>query len=138
MVATRILGWVMYRGYVIVPAVAALIWAILRRNPYVIAGYAAFLPWTLAHLVAARDLVGALPSYYAFPYMLASFWPLIGFMLLRRAGGRARLAPRTGRRICPVDGCVVRAVAVRAQSDADGPAGGLPVAAVACSPEGDR
>jgi hypothetical protein len=66
------------------PAFAALIWAIARRNPQVILGYAAFVPWGLLHLAAARDMQGALPSYYAFPYMFASFWPLVGLFIDRQ------------------------------------------------------
>jgi hypothetical protein len=88
--ATRFFGWVMYRGYVIFPAVGALAWAILRRNPQIILGYAAFAPWGLLHLAAARDIQGTLPSYYAFPYMFASFWPLIGLLIERRRSGEER------------------------------------------------
>ena len=67
-----------------VPAACALVWAIVRRNPDIILGYAAFVPWGILHLVAAKDIVAALPSYYAFPYMFASFWPLIGLWIRRR------------------------------------------------------
>jgi hypothetical protein len=84
----RLLGWMAFRGYVMLPLFAALSWAIARRNPQVILGYVAFVPWGLLHLAAARDMQGALPSYYAFPYMFASFWPLIGlFMDRQRAWG---------------------------------------------------
>jgi hypothetical protein len=88
--ATRFLGWVMYRGYVVFPAVCALAWAIVRRNPQIILGYAAFAPWGLLHLVAARDMMGTLPSYYAFPFMFGSFWPLIGLLIQRRRSGEER------------------------------------------------
>jgi hypothetical protein len=80
----RFLGWMAFRGYVMLPALAALIWAIARRNPQVILGYAAFVPWGILHLAAARDIQGVLPSYYAFPYMFASFWPLAGLLIQRQ------------------------------------------------------
>jgi hypothetical protein len=99
-IATRFLGWVAYRKYVVMPAICALVWAIVRRNPYIILGYVAFVPWGILHLVAAIDMVGVLPSYYAFPYMFASFWPLIGLLIQRQhrgeGEGRSILEPVTG------------------------------------------
>jgi hypothetical protein len=83
-IGERLLGWVVFRSYVVLPALIALIWAIARRKPQVILGYAAFVPWGLLHLIAARDIQGALPSYYAFPYMFASFWPLVGLLVQQR------------------------------------------------------
>jgi hypothetical protein len=83
-IGERLLGWVVFRSYVVLPALIALIWAIARRKPQVILGYAAFVPWGLLHLIAARDMQGALPSYYAFPYMFASFWPLVGLLVQQR------------------------------------------------------
>jgi len=87
---TRFLGWVRYRTYVVGPAVCALVWSIVRRNPYIVLGYVGFVPWGLLHLMAAREMVGTLPSYYAFPYMFASFWPLIAVLIQRRHGGEDR------------------------------------------------
>src|SRR5207248_10128102 len=80
----RLLGWMAFRGYVMFPALLALIWAIARRNPQVILGYAAFIPWGLLHLAAAGEIQGSLPAYYAFPYMFASFWPLAGMLIARQ------------------------------------------------------
>jgi hypothetical protein len=88
--ATRFLGWVQYRGYVVLPALCALAWAILRRNPLILLGYAAFVPWGLLHLAAARDMLATLPSYYAYPFMFASFWPLIGLLIDERRSGDKR------------------------------------------------
>lgn len=72
----RILTYGLYRTYVVLPAMIALGWAVLSRNPYIVAGYVAVLPWTLLHLAAAAPLAATLSSYYAFPFMIASFWPL--------------------------------------------------------------
>jgi hypothetical protein len=80
----RFLGWMAYRRYVVIPAICALIWAIVRRNAYIVLGYVAFVPWGILHLIAARELVGTLPSYYAFPYMFASIWPLITILIQQR------------------------------------------------------
>ena len=92
-VAVRLLGWLAYRRYVVFPAAAAIIWALVRRKPQIVLGYAAFLPWALLHLVAARGLLGTLPSYYAFPYVFAGLWPLVGFLVeRRRPGGAGSLA----------------------------------------------
>jgi len=88
--AGRLLGWVVYRSYVVLPAVCALVWAIARRNPYIILGYVACVPWGLLHLAAAREMLGTLPSYYAFPYMFASLWPLIGLLVQQRHNGEER------------------------------------------------
>src|SRR5262249_8348601 len=42
-IATRFLGWVAYRRYIVLPALCALGWALVRRNPYIILGYVAFV-----------------------------------------------------------------------------------------------
>src|SRR5262249_24224305 len=80
-VVIRGASYVVYRTYVVLPAVIALGWAVLARNPYIIAGYVAMIPWTLLHLVAASSLAYTLSSYYAFPFMIASFWPLAGALM---------------------------------------------------------
>ncbi len=85
-VAIRLVGWIGFRTYVVLPAAIAVVWAVRARNPYILAGYIAFIPWTLLHLLAAAELPGTLSSYYAFPYFIASFWPLLGVL-----AGRERL-----------------------------------------------
>ena len=85
--AFRLSGWIVYRSYVFLPALLACVWAIRRRDPTIALGYAAFVPWGILHLVAAREAVGSLPSYYAFPFMIASFWPLAGILHRRRRFG---------------------------------------------------
>jgi hypothetical protein len=47
-------------------------------------GYATFLPWGALHLLADSDIAGTLSGYYAYPFMIASFWPLLGVLLDRR------------------------------------------------------
>jgi hypothetical protein len=85
LVATRLVGWTLYRSYAILPAAVAIAWAVLRRNPLIAAGYLATLPWLAVHLVAISDLASTLSSYYAFPLLIASFWPLLGVLGGKRA-----------------------------------------------------
>jgi hypothetical protein len=83
-VATRLVGLLAFRSYLVLPAAVATIWALRARNPYILVGYAAFVPWFLLQIVARSDIAGTLSGYYAFPFMIASFWPLIGAMYRRR------------------------------------------------------
>ncbi|MGE0667812.1 MAG: hypothetical protein AB7O49_14755 [Sphingomonadales bacterium] len=89
LVAERLLGWLMLRGYAILPILVALGWAILRRRPLVLVGYASTLPWLALHLTALAVLPGTLSSYYAFPLVIASFWPLLGALPEGRRAGPA-------------------------------------------------
>jgi hypothetical protein len=74
----------------VLPALIAGIWALRARNPYIVLGYAAFLPWAVLHLLADSDIAGTLSAYYAYPFMIASFWPLIGVLVDERVrGGQA-------------------------------------------------
>jgi hypothetical protein len=82
-VAMRLLGCVVYRAYLVLPAAVAVLWAVRARNPYILIGYAAFVPWGALQLVAHSEIAGTLSGYYAFPFMIAAFWPLIGVMLHR-------------------------------------------------------
>jgi hypothetical protein len=85
----RVLTYVVYRTYVVLPAAIALGWAVLARNPYILAGYVAVIPWTLLHLAAAAPLAATLSSYYAFPFMIASFWPLAAGLIGPRPASAA-------------------------------------------------
>jgi hypothetical protein len=122
-------GWMAYRGYVVLPAICALAWAMARRNPYIILGYAAFVPWALLHLVAARNMLGTLPSYYAFPFMLA----LAACRPLNPAPSicRSSVDLGTDRWISASDCGFIRDIAVSTQSDAHQSARELFVAAFA-------
>jgi hypothetical protein len=83
----RMLGYVQYRTYIVLPALIAVFWAVRARNPYIVLGYAAFLPWAVLHLLADSDIAGTLSAYYAYPFMIASFWPLIGVLVDQRLRG---------------------------------------------------
>ena len=83
-VTERFLGWFLYRAYIVLPAIIAVVWALRARNPYLVLGYVAFLPWAILHVLAQSDIAGTLSGYYAYPFMIASFWPLVGVLLDRR------------------------------------------------------
>jgi hypothetical protein len=90
-VSERLLGWVLYRTYIVLPGLIALLWAVHARNPYVVLGYVAFLPWAIVHLAAQSDIAGTLSGYYAYPFMIASFWPLAGVAVEQRTHERQGL-----------------------------------------------
>ena len=86
-IAERLLGYVFYRTYLVLPAAIAVFWAARTRNPYILVGYVAFLPYLLVHLTARSDIAATLSAYYAYPLMIAAFWPLLGVWLDRRRRG---------------------------------------------------
>ncbi len=89
LIADRIGFFLVGRPYILYPALGACIWALRARNPYVVLGFAAGIPWALLHLLAKGPLAGVLVSYYAFPFLIALAWPLIGVMRQRQRTGNA-------------------------------------------------
>lgn len=89
MIAERMTGWAVFRTYAVLPAAVAVVWAILAEKPYLFAGYASVLPWLALQLAAVAVLPATLSSYYAFPLMIASFWPLLGALGDRREATRS-------------------------------------------------
>ncbi|HTT78648.1 MAG TPA: hypothetical protein VMF86_03120 [Stellaceae bacterium] len=87
-VATRLIGCLVFRAYLVLPALVATIWAVRTRNPYLLIGYAAFIPWGALQIIAHSDIAGTLSGYYAFPFMIASFWPLFAVVYRARAAAR--------------------------------------------------
>lgn len=89
LIVERLAGWTLYRTYAIAPMIVCLLLAL--RRPAVAFGYIACLPWLAIHLVAVAALPGTLSGYYAFPLIVAMFWPLIaekgnaGFSLMLAA-----------------------------------------------------
>src|SRR5207244_1069513 len=62
-VPLRLMFYATYRAYLVLPAIIAAIWAARTRNPYIVAGYLAFVPWGLLQLVANTDIAGTLSGY---------------------------------------------------------------------------
>jgi hypothetical protein len=94
LVATRFFGYFIYRSYIMLPMLCAIVWAIVARNPYIVVGYIAFLPWFLLQMLAVNDAIGTIPYHYAYPFIVAMFWPLIAMLLAARRGNRP-LNPRS-------------------------------------------
>lgn len=80
----RLLGYLQFRTYIVLPGLVALFWAVRTGNPYLVLGYVAFLPWAALHLMAESDIAGTLSGYYAYPFLIASFWPLLAVLAERR------------------------------------------------------
>ena len=78
LIGQRLLSFVVSRPYIVYPALGASVWALRARNPFIVLGFAANIPWTMVHLLAAKPLAGAMVSYYAFPFLIALGWPLLG------------------------------------------------------------
>jgi hypothetical protein len=89
LIVQRILFFLVGRPYVLFPALGACIWAVRARNPYIVLAFAAAIPWLLLHLLAKSPLAGTLVSYYAFPFLIALAWPLLGVMRQRQRTGTA-------------------------------------------------
>jgi hypothetical protein len=87
LVAIRFFGYFTYRAYIALPALCAIGWAVLARNPYILVGYVAFIPWTMLQMLAVNDAIGTIPYHYGYPYIVASFWPLVGIILWSRRTG---------------------------------------------------
>jgi len=88
LVLIRFFGYFVFRTYIVLPALCAIGWAIAAKNPYIVVGYVAFIPWTLLQLLSVNDAIGTIPYHYGYPYLVASFWPLVGVLLASRRTGR--------------------------------------------------
>jgi hypothetical protein len=106
LVLTRFFGYFTYRAYIMLPALCAIAWAAITRNPYIIVGYLAFAPWFVLQLLSVNDAIGTIPYHYAYPFILASFWPLIGVWV----------SNRRGRRLTNIRGTIVGFAAILAAS----------------------
>jgi hypothetical protein len=78
----RAFGWMMMHSAVFLPAAAILVWAERAREPFIIAGYIACIPWALLHLIAVSDHAGWMVAYYAYPFLVAMAWPLLAGVTL--------------------------------------------------------
>ena len=54
-----------------------LVWAAVLRRPAMLLGLVSVLPWVLYHITLPLPVRGNLAAYYAFPLMLAFYWPFI-------------------------------------------------------------
>jgi hypothetical protein len=77
----RLCGWFWLHPAIILPAVVALTWSIRTRDPYIVAGYVACIPWAVLHFLAASDLAGLMVGYYAYPFLVAMAWPWLAVVI---------------------------------------------------------
>jgi hypothetical protein len=80
----RLVAWMKLHQAILIPAIATTFWVLRGRDPWVLLGYAACMPWLLLHLLASAELAGKMVGYYAFPFLIAMAWPWIEVLLRSR------------------------------------------------------
>jgi hypothetical protein len=93
LLASRLLGWPMAHGYIFIPAIAVLIWAVRTRDAFLLVGYVACVPWTLLHLLAVGPVAGWMVAYYGYPFLIAMAWPFVAGVAGRRTGPASPAPP---------------------------------------------
>jgi hypothetical protein len=73
----RVENLVLNRHWILGPGIVALLWAAAARNPYIVSGWFAFVPWLLISVLAKIDIAGNLDLHYAYPFVIAGAWPLL-------------------------------------------------------------
>jgi hypothetical protein len=80
--ATRLQGWAeVHTSSIALPAVGVVVWAFLTRDPVVVLGYVACIPWAVLQLFSVSDFSGVMLGYYAYPFLVAIAWPLIAGLI---------------------------------------------------------
>jgi hypothetical protein len=74
---TRLLHLLTHRPELFAMWLAPVLWGAIRRDFAVFAGAAAVLPWFLLNISAVRGPPSELFGYYAFPFLIVFFWPLV-------------------------------------------------------------
>ncbi|HTQ71622.1 MAG TPA: hypothetical protein VMH92_09045, partial [Acidocella sp.] len=74
MLAARLAFYVLYRLYLVLPAVVALVLAERWKMPGMVAGFVSCLPWVGLNWLAASPYAGTLSDYYSFPLIFGLFW----------------------------------------------------------------
>jgi hypothetical protein len=77
----RLHFFVRHRLYILGPLILLLGLSVFRRSFLLSIGVVAVLPWLSLNLTAIAALPGSLTSHYAFPLIMALFWPLIAHRL---------------------------------------------------------
>jgi hypothetical protein len=82
LVATRLQGWAeMHTSSIALPALGVMAWAFLKRDPVVLFGYIACIPWAVLQLLSVREFSGMMLGYYAYPFIIAIAWPLVAGLI---------------------------------------------------------
>ncbi len=78
--AGRLTLYLNERSWIWISWLVAGAWAVVARNPYIVLGYAAFIPWILLSFIAKSSAAGNLSMHYGYPFLLAGAWPFIAIM----------------------------------------------------------
>nr|WP_295740160.1 hypothetical protein [uncultured Acidocella sp.] len=97
-IATRLTFWLIYRLYLVLPIVAAVILAERWRAPSIVAGFISCLPWLALNLLASSPFAGTLCNYYPFPLVFGMAWPLLGHGFALRFQARNVTTPVQAKR----------------------------------------
>lgn len=86
----RLYAFWMDRAYVHVLLLGAVVHACWRRSWVPLAAAASCIPWTVLHLMAVKEAPAMFWTYYAFPWIAAYLWPILGerFIHEQTAPGR--------------------------------------------------
>jgi hypothetical protein len=88
-VATRLQGWAMvHTSSIVLPGLGVVGWAFWKRDPTVLLGYVACIPWALLQLFSVREFSGVMLGYYAYPFVIAIAWPLLAGQIRQQSSGR--------------------------------------------------
>lgn len=99
MISERLTNLIYLRPWIWAPGLIALVWALAARNPYLVVGWLAFVPWLLLSFFAPLELAGNFSLHYGFPFIIAGAWPLLA---VGREFMEARQVRPAGRRLLPV------------------------------------
>ncbi len=65
------------RTYLWLPPAVAIAWAAWQREPLILVGVAAAIPWALLHVTAVSGGAATLDLYYSFPVLLGLGWAFV-------------------------------------------------------------
>ena len=81
-IATRLQGWAdAHTSSIALPGLGVVAWAFWKRDPVVLFGYIACIPWAILQLLSVREFSGVMLGYYAYPFIIAIAWPLIAGLI---------------------------------------------------------
>jgi hypothetical protein len=69
------------------PWFVIFIWGLWRKSRVALVGLVACIPWTLMALTAFADGASIFDTYHGFPTIVATIWPLFGFVRQARVTG---------------------------------------------------
>jgi hypothetical protein len=132
----RLVGWVAYRGYVVIPAICVFVWAIVRRNVYIALGYVACYTLGSSTSDGGEGNGGYVAVLLRVPLHVRESMAPNRDTDPTAQRWRKYIHLRAPMRICPADRSLLRHVPVSAQSHSHRFSDRLCLAAFHCSPGG--